>query len=333
MTTKKEKTMKKVIFAALTLAIGLWSCSQSEENEKTDNTSDGYVNVTIGTESGSLKSIVAPGGATSWNLADQVKILDVDGVEQLFSYAAETPKSSAQFSGRLKSGQGKQVYRAYHVPKKSKVTLKNGHILVVGRENIEITEDKATSNSALFGLYCPMVATPFEFDAENTKDSKLAQFYHLGTMIEGRVSLRTPQDSKHLDKMFDKIVYEVKAIGSYPFYTEIELDLNKLTTSSLVEDLNDCIIPNKAVKTDLMSTTINMQARSIRSLMEEYKLLGSYAIPIFALPTEEGFNYTATICFYNQGKEQLKLQGSGVATRLNPAGLNILNFDYKKIVE
>lgn len=331
MITKKEKTMKKVIFATLTLAIGLWSCSQDEEIDKT---SDGYVDVTIGTQSGSLRSIVAPGGATSWNLPDKVKVLDVDGVEQVFSYAAETPKSSAQFAGRLKSGQGKQIYHAYHTPEKSKMTLKDGHILIVGRENAEITEDKETINSILFGAYCPMVATPFEFDAENTKDPKLVQFYHLGTMIEGRVSLRNPQDSEFLDRTFDKIVFEVKAIGSEPFYTEIQLDLNKLTTSSSVEDLNECIVNSndKTVKTNFMSTTMNMHTRSIRNLMEEHKLLGSFAIPIFALPTEDSFNYTATISFYNQDKLQLKLEGSNTATKLNPAGLNILNFDYKKIV-
>lgn len=331
MTTKKEKTMKKVIFATLTLAIGLWSCSQDDEIAKT---SDGYVDVTIGSQSGSLRSIVAPGGATSWNLPDQVKVLDVDGVEQVFSYTAETPKSSAEFAGRLKAGQGKQVYYAYHTSKKSTTTLKDGHILVVGRENAEITEDKDITNSILFGSYCPMVAIPFEFDAEHTKNPKLVQFYHLGTMIEGRVSLRNPQDSEFLDRVFDKIVFEIKAIGSEPFYTEIQLDLNKLPTSSSVENLNDCIIDSndKTVKTNFMSTTMNMNTRSVRDLMEESKSLGSFAIPIFALPTEDSFNYTATISFYNQDKLQLKLEGSSTATKLNPAGLNILNFDYKKIV-
>jgi len=340
MITKKEKTMKKVIFTACALAIGLWSCS-SDNNDTVP--SDKYVDVKIGgesggliiTESGGIKSIVSPGGATSWNMADQVRVLDVDGSAQLFTYAAETPKSSAEFNGRLKGGQGNQVYRAYHSSTKSNMSLKDGHILVVERQDMEITEDGATNNSILFGSYCPMVAIPFEFDVENNKGSKLVQFYHLGTMIEGRVTLRDPQDSEHFDKLFDKIVFEVKAIASKPFYSKIEFDMNKLTTSSTVEHLDDCITNrnDNTVKTGVMTTTMNMQDRTIGDLMNEYKLFGYFAIPIFALSTDDAFDYSASVTFYYKGNPTLKLEGSAEATGLNPAGLNILNFDYKKIVE
>ncbi|MBK5721500.1 hypothetical protein JGH11_11515 [Dysgonomonas sp. Marseille-P4677] len=322
--------MKKVIFAALVLIIGLWSCSGSDEIE---TSSDGYVNVTIGTQSGNPKSIVAPGGATSWNIDDQVRILDVDGVDQLFSYAAETPKSSAEFTGRLKSGQGNQVYRAYYIPKKAETTLKNGHILVIERDNLVITEDGITNNSAIFGSYCPMVAMPFKFDAEDKTASKLVQFYHLASMIEGRVSLRNPQDLEYLNRIINRVVFVVEAIGSTPFYKKIEFDLNLLSPTSSVEDLNECIL-GVGEKTNIISTTMNMQERTIKDLMDEYKLLGSFAIPIFAHPTEDAFNYKASICFYDlAGVLQLKLEGSASASKLNPAGLNILNFDYKKIVE
>lgn len=332
----KTLTMKKLIFATCALAIGLWSCSS---NDDTEIPSDGYVNVTLGIQSEGAqssvpKSIVGAGGVTSWNTIDKVKIIDVDGAEQLFTYASETPKSSAQFAGKLKTGQGKKIYKAYHIPEKSNVTLKNGHFLDIERKNIEITGyDGMTSIAAIYGTYCPMVAVPFEFNADDKKETKVAQFYHLGTMIEARVTLRETEDSEYLEKFVDKIVYEVKATNSKPFNTKIEFDLDKLTTSSSVLDLIKCIEypTSDTEKTDNMVTTITMVDRSIKDLMDEYKSLKFFPVPIFALPTKDKFKYTATISFYHQGAVQLKMEGNSEATGLNPVGLNILNFDYKKI--
>ncbi|MDU1891689.1 MAG: hypothetical protein E6767_13455 [Dysgonomonas sp.] len=322
--------IKRILFVTLVLAISLWSCSQSDD---VNNPTDDYVDVTLGTESDRLKSIVIPGGGTSWDTTDKVEVLDVDGVIQTFAYANETPKSSAEFKGKLKGGQGKKIYKAYHAATNSNTTLKDGHILVTKRKDITIESDDMMKNSAIFGLYCPMVGIPFEFDAGSKKGS-LVQFYHLNTMIEGRVTLRESLDKEHLDKTFDKVVFELQATDSEPFHTIMEFDMDKLTTSSIAEDLNKCIIDlgADAVKTDYMSTTMNMKERTIRSLMEEYSQSTFFPIPIFALPTNDKFAYRATICFYHKNTLQLKMSGTGEAKGLYPVGSNPLNFDHGKIV-
>lgn len=330
--------MKKVIFVVFILLTGFWSCSQSDDN---NNVPDDYVNVVIGTESGEIgnessrpKSIIEPGGTTSWNIKDTVCVVDVDGVIQKFVYADETPKTSAKFTGKLRSRQGSRLYRAYHVPEKSKVTLRDAHILTIERENLDITESGIMYNSVLFGSYCPMVGIPVEFDADNINGTKPFQFYHLTTMIEGRVSLREDKDIEFLDKLFDKVTFEVQATNSTPFYTKIEVDLNKLNADSKVENLNECFLNLNELsgKTNYMYTTMNMRERTIRELMKEYESLGSFPIPIFALPTADSFEYTATITFYSGNTLQLKMQGSAEASRLNPVGLNVLNFDHDKII-
>lgn len=336
-TIKTIKTMKKVIFATCALAIGLWSCSSSDDTVTppvTPPSPNGYVDVTIGVESDGLKSIVGAGGATSWDITDKVKIMDVDGVEEVFNYAATAPQSSAQFSGKLKAGQGKQTYNAYHVAENANTFLRNGSILVTERKDLEVTDNGTTVLSAIFGTYCPMVATPFQFDANDKNAKKVAQFYHLGTMIEARVTLRSTEDSQYLNKTVDKIVFQVKATGSKPFNTKMELDLSKLTTTSNILDLKGSILPSdpSAAKTDLMSTTINMPEKTIKSLIDNSGLK-FLPVPIFALPTTDKFNYTATITFFYKGAEQLKMEGSSKseAEGLNPGGLNILDFAYDKI--
>ncbi|GAB6122632.1 hypothetical protein [Dysgonomonas termitidis] len=323
--------MKKVIFVALILIINLWSCSQSDE---TETTSDDYVNVTIGSESRSLKSIIEPGGTTTWNIDDEVKIIDVDGAPRTFTYGGTTAQRSAEFKGTLKAGQGKKIYRAYHVSTKSNCVLQDGHILAVERENLNITEDLLNLSSAYFGTYCPMIAIPVEFNAENPDDPKLFQFHHLTSMIEARVSLRETEDEEFLNKICDKVVFEIKAVNSKPFYTKVEFDLNLLGTNSNVEDLNECIInmDDESGKVDFMSTTVNINERTIRELMQENAGLKSFPIPIFAFPTNDSFEYIATVYFYYQENIQLQMEGSQVATGLNPVGLNVLGFDYKKIV-
>jgi len=323
--------MKKVIFIALVLSIGLWSCSQ---NDEPGDAPDDYVDVTIGLETKGLKSIIEPGGTTTWNVNDEVRIVDIDGVPRKFAYGGETAQRSAEFKGTLRSGQGKNIYKAYHAPEKSKVELERGHILVVEREDLDITEDGVNYNSALFGSYCPMVAVPIEFDAENTDESKVFQFHHLTTMIEGRISLRETEDAEFLNKKFDRVEFEVRAIESKPFYTKIKFDMDLLKVDDDADDLDECIIDgdDESVKTDIMSTTMNMKERTIKELMREYAGLKSFPIPIFALPTEDDFRYTATVCFYYGETVQLKMQGSQNATGLNPVGLNVLDFDYKKIV-
>lgn len=331
MAKKKKKTMKKVILITCALAIGLWSCSDSNETDKPSN--DGYVDVTIGSESKELKTIIGPGGGTSWNIDDQVRIIDTDGVEQLFSYASETPQTSAKFTGKLKSGQGMKVYRAYHKPANVNMTLESGHILVVERNDINISEN-GTPNTQLYGSYGPMIAMPVEFDAEST-DSKSVQFHHLSSLIEARVTLRESDDSDYLSKMVDSVVFRVEAMDSEPFYKRVKLDLDQLTTASTIENLDDCITnwnDSNTPKTGVMTTTIKMAERTIRELMSKYGELSHYPIQIYALPTLDPFEYEATVCFYYQGTVMLKMQGSNSATGLNPAGLNTLSFDHDKIV-
>jgi hypothetical protein len=327
--------MKKVLFAILVLMIGLWSCSQNEGNE---NVSDGYVDVTIGTESGRLKSYVAPGGITSWNIYDTVVMLCPDGDLQKFYYMEETAKSSALFKGMLKTGQGKQVYKPFHAPTRSHTRLKDGHILVTTREDIVLDEQGEDYNSTVFGSYCPMVAIPLRFDANNSDDSKSFQFYHLSNMILAKVSLRPNADQEILSQTFDNIKFEVQAKGSKPFYSTIELDMNMLTTDSKLEDLDEYIINlnDTSVKTDHMYTIMNFKERgdnfTIEDLLKEYSSLGSFPIPIIALPTEDSFNYIASVSFCKGEVVKVKFQGEGTASGLSPAGLNNLNFDYKKLV-
>ncbi len=327
--------MRKVLFATLVLMIGLWSCSQNDENE---NVSDGYVNVTIGSESGRLKSYVAPGGITSWNVNDTVVMLCPDGDLQKFYYIEETAKSSALFKGMLKTGQGKQVYKPFHAPTRSHTTLKDGHILVTIREDIILDEQGEDYNSTVFGSYCPMVGIPVKFDANNSDDPKSFQFYHLSNMILAKVSLRPNGDREILEKTFDHIKFEVKATGTKPFYSTIELDMDMLTTCSKLEDLDEYIINRNdtSVKTDHMYTIMNFKERgdnfTIEDLLKEYSSLGSFPIPIIALPTEDGFDYIASVSFYKGEELKVKFQGGGTATGLKPAGLNNLDFDYKKLV-
>lgn len=324
--------MKKGLFIALVLSAGLWSCSQNDES---NDTPDKYVNVTIGTESGEVKekSIIEPGGTTSWDVNDVVKIIDTDGILQPFIYADQTPKSSAKFTGKLLSDQGAQVYKAFYTPENSKVTLKDGRYLHIEREDITIIESGIQNNSAVFGSYCPMVALPVQFDASDTSASKPFLFYHLMNMIEARISLRESDDRVHLEKLFDKVIFELKADGSQPFYKAIEVDLDLLNVNSKVEDLNECIVNYRSSDmTDYMYTVMNMQERKIGDLKKEYESLGSFPIPIFSLPTNLSFDYTATVSFYHKDVLQLKLQGSAQASRLNPVGLNVLDFDHNKIV-
>lgn len=322
--------MKKVVFALLALSAGLCSCSQSDEP---NNVPDKYVSVTIGTKSEVLeKSIIEPGGTTSWDVNDVVNIIDANGTVQPFTYADETAKASAKFTGLLLANQGSQVYKAYHAPENSIVSL-NGQSLFIERKDIEIDEHGIENNSAMFGSYCPMVAMPVEFDANDTSGDKPLQFYQLMSMIEGRVSLRTEEDGYYLAKRFDEVRFEIQANGSMPFYKTIELALDRLTVDSKVGDINECIVNNgNSEMTDYMCTIMHMEERSIAELKEEYKKLGSFPIPIFALPTDLEFDYTATVSFYYKGNPQLILQGSATAERLNPVGLNVLNFDHNKIV-
>lgn len=338
--------MKKLVFIVGILAIGLWSCSSDDDNNGiTPPDGNEYVNVTIGNtsidpeNSDGKKSIVSPGGTTSWNTTDNVMIIDVDGSAQEFTYGASSPMSSANFEGKLKAGRGKQTYRAYHIPQKSKVVLGAGNVLTVNRTDIEINEDGVNFNSALFGSYCPMVAIPVQFDANVADDRKLFTFYHITNMIEGRVALHIDKSKDAVLKVVDKVTFEVKATdGTKPFYNEIQFDMNVLKTNSKAEDLDDCITPTSpVVATDHMITTMNLAAsnslggpRTVKDLMEEYKA-GYFPIPIFALPTPKSFAYTATVSFYLNGVLQLQLEGSQIAARLNPAGLNDLNFDDKKI--
>lgn len=323
--------MKKVLFAALALVFGFWSCTQ---NEDPNPNSDGYVNVKISskTQDNGLRSIVTPDGATSWNVGDKVVVIDADNTQQLFSYTSPTPKSSGEFNGRLKSGQGSQIYRAFHAPKNCGCKLEENNILVLHRDHLTITDKGIDENSILFGTYCPMIAIPLEFNAENEDDKKTFQFYHLNSMIEARVTLRDVEDAAYLSKLFDEVVFEVRAIGSKPFFTKIEVDMDLFKVDSQIEDLDECIISgnDESNKTDQMYTIKIMQEQTIRDLMDEYDTY--YPIPIFALPTEDDFNYSATVIFKYKGEPQLKMSGTGVSTGLNPAGLNILNFDYKKIV-
>ncbi|WP_029906711.1 hypothetical protein [Prevotella sp. 10(H)] len=323
--------MKKVIFAALVLVAGLWSCS-SDDNEGPDNVPDGFVKVEIGSESKGLKSIIIPGGGTSWDVIDEVKIIDADGAPRTFTYGASGTSPSAKFNGMLLANQGEKIYRAYHAPKKSKCTLESGHILIVEREDLDITEDGVNYNSALFGSYCPMVAFPVKFDAQS-KDPKLFSFSHLTNMIEARVTLRETEEKEFLDKRFDRVVFELKANGSKPFYTKIKFDMKLLQVGNNAEHLDDCIINkgDKSTNTDFMSTTMNMKERTIRELMNEYDIKG-FPIPIFALPTDDPFDYTATIYFYLGETIQLKMEGSEHSTGLKPVGLNTLPFDHEEIV-
>jgi len=327
--------MKKVVFAALALTIGLWSCSQDDENK--GSTPDGYVDVSLGTESGELKSIVTPGGATSWNMGDELKVLDIDGTVQTFNYDEATAKSSAKFKGTLKAATGTNVYRAYHAPENCNTTLENGNILVVKRTDVSISEDGVNANSETFGKHCPMVAIPFELDVNNQGATESIRFYHLGTMIEARVTLKEPEYSVYSGKYFDNVVFELESSsGTAPFYTETKLDLSQLTTSHMAEHLDDYItnFGDTSVKTNKMSTKMDMSQnrRTIGDLLEEYKTLGSFPIPIFALPTNDNFTFTGTVTFYDGNTVQLKMQGTSTGTSLKPTGLNVLNFDHEQIV-
>jgi hypothetical protein len=116
----------------------------------------------------------------------------------------------------------------------------------------------------------------------------------------------------------------------------IELDLAQLTVSSTVTDLKSCITnmeEPETLKTDVMTTTIDMSERTIGKVIDDSKD-HYYPIPIFALPTANAFSYKATVCFYHKGIPVLTMSGlsKGPATGLNPAGLNILDFDHDKIV-
>lgn len=338
--------IKKVIFVVSVLAIGLWSCSQNDDIDNNVTDSD-YVDVAIGVSSKGLKSIVYPTGGTTWGLKDNVIVLDVDGIEQKFDYSEESAMSSGVFKGKLKSNQGMQEYIAYHIPGniKGKLSLNaESHytLCVSGSSDITITEDGITSNSEWFGKYCPMIAIPGRFDAgtrkANTNQKEfLLQFHHLTSMIEGRVSFRPEVDEQYMDITFDRIKFEVKATNVVPFYTKSVVDLTKYDADSQIEDLNDCILNfgEEEGRVNSLSTTMIMGDRTIGDLLEEYKLskLEFFPIPIFALPTEVPFLYTASITFYDGDELKLKLEGDGDASGLSPAGLNVLNFDYRKVVE
>lgn len=338
--------IKKVIFVVSVLAIGLWSCSQNDDID--DNVSDGdYVDVTVGVNTKGLKSIVYPTGGTSWDLDDYVTILDVDGAEQKFVYSEESAMSSGIFKGKLKSNQGPQEYMAYHIPDNITgelgVNSDNHYTLCVsGSTDITITEDGITSNSEWFGKFCPMIAIPARFDAgarkQNTNPKEfLLQFHHLTSMIEGRVSFRQEVDEQYMGITFDRIKFEVKATNAVPFYTKAVVDLTKYDADSQIEDLNECILNfgKEEDRVSSLSTTMIMGDRTIGDLLEEYKLskLEFFPIPIFALPTDVPFLYTASITFYDGDELKLKLEGDGDASGLSPAGLNVLNFDYRKVVE
>lgn len=326
--------MKKILFIILVLGIGLWSCS---DNDEIGNSPDDYTDVIIKNGSKGLKSVVGPGGATSWNMDDEVKILDVGGIAQTFTNTGETQTSTAEFKGKLRAKQGTQLYKAYYAPKNCQVTLKDGHTLSIERKELNIEEGGVEYNSELIGTYCPMVSLPTKFDAEIEEDNKSFQFYHVTTMIEGRVTLRRVADAVYRDKMMDFITFEIKATDSTPFNQKVEFDLNQLTESSIIEDFDTYIVPvnDPTAKTDTMATTFKFTtARTIGTLIDQYNAsVGNYfPIPIFALPTEESFDYTAIIRFYYEGQLQLEMKGSATAEELNPFGLSILNFDHNKIV-
>ena len=326
--------MRKIIFVMLVLATGFWSCSQNDEK----GGDLGYVDVTIGSKSGQLKSYVAPGGQTSWNVGDDVMVMAEDGDIQKFSYLEETPKSSALFKGMLKSGQGTQVYKAFHAPERSRTTLEEGNILVIERAAIVLDAKDEDYNSTVFGSYCPMVAIPIEFDANNADHSKNFQFYHMTTMIMGKLALRA-SDTELRSKVFDNIRFEVFALdGKKPFYTTVKLDMNQLTTTSKLEDLDEYIVnkKDKDGKIDHMITTMNFKDRenfTIDDLLREYNSQGGFPIPIIALPTDDCFKFDASISFYKGEELVVKFyRGGGNGSGLGPAGLNNLDFDFNHAV-
>lgn len=324
--------MKKVIFATLALAVGLWSCSSDDETtpiEKKQVDADGYVQMNIessGNDS-ELRVMVGIGGSTCWDMGDVVKIIDVDGVPQTFSYAEATAKSNAKFTGKLKAGARVATYRAYHVPANANCQLKGGAVLGLERKDLIVAEN-GVINSSLYGSYCPMVALPVDFDAEIAK-STLLQFYHLNSMIEGRLTLREVDDAAIAALEVDSVEFYVEAKNGTPFYQNLDFKLGDLVNTKEV-NLLDCFdFGSGSNKTGKISTIIKLKDTTIGKLIADSPM-SYYAIPLFALPTQDSFDYTACLCFYKDGTKVVHFEGSSTSSGLNPAGLSPLNFDFQK---
>lgn len=328
--------MKKLVLAMCVLITALYSCSEGEDGK---NLPDGYVDVTIGVESESLesgsgRSIVYPTGSTSWDMYDNVILLD-DGEPQEFSYASETAKNTAVFKGKLTSGRGKQLYRAYHPAKNTPLQLLEDLILKVERgADIIIDAEDQEYNSEQFGKHCPMIAIPREFDVDNGEDNKAFQFVHIATMIVASIQLRKEGDADLKKIALDEVVFTVTAKnGSKPFYNTISIDMKKPLKS--LEDLDNCIMYDDSddVKINAMSTTMKFaKDYTLGELIEEYKSHKGFPIPVFTLPTENNFEYIASVVFKFDDVPQLEFQSTGLGEGLVSAGLNILDFDYQNVV-
>lgn len=326
--------MKKTlfVFSALLFGVVTFSCDKTELKSEVDE--NGLVSVVLSSESADngTRLQVSSGGVTRWSPGDLVTIVDADESHSSreFQYMEETPKTNGAFSGKLRAGLGEQTYYAYHSPEFVECFHADRLALTIQRQNLEFEENGVSINSALYGRYCPMVAIPAVFDAENPTQRKSFQFHHINCLIEASIASQ-PSDGRLAAMSFDQVTLEVVADNqATPFNTEIHIDMSQIQNDPV-------IIPYTEgnVKENSMFTSITYgEAKLFTERTTVESGTTCFCLPIFALPTTSTFESTVTVTFYNDKQEVYRLQkhSKTPTVGLRLAGLNVINFDERDII-
>lgn len=318
--------MKRFLLpAALVLGLGLISCDRNDPVEKP---AGDLVDVEInsGSQDSKTRTIVSPSGATRWAKSDQVTIMDVDGTPRPFIYMENYPQSIGRFKGQLLGGNGLRTYYAYYASEDFEHTLNADYDLTLTRHDLNISENGELT-TAFFGKHCPMVAVPITFDANDYTDVHI-EFHHVACLIEASIS-SDPDDAVAplRDVNFNRVVFEINDTqsGLSPFNTVVKVNLKAVKG----KPTDEVEIPFTDVgdKGDKMSTSLTYKSTQNLGTLIDASGIGCYSIPIFALPTKADAKCEIDVTFYQGEAVVCKLHMRKGFNGLNPAGLNVLNFN------
>ena len=291
----------KRLFMILVLSVSIVSVSCQQGSQDGNNGTkrievdkDGFVSIEISSGNPeATKTEVTSSGVTSWTIGDVVTIIDVEGSKREFNYASKTAQAKAKFTGKLLGGHGSQKYYAYYGPRESPCEPASSNCLSVKRCDLSLSEN-GELNAKLFGEFCPMVAIPLTFDAQNADDNKNFDFYHVNSLIEARVS-SIVNDARLKSFGFNKILFKVIATSEEaPFNSEVHVMMNQILGPPNVP------IPYMEFgeKGFEISTRINFRENTYLPGLLALSHTSYFPMPTYALPTRPPFTSDALVEFH-----------------------------------
>lgn len=303
--------------------VSLASCDKASDAVPEGTLTD----VTIGTSEMAdqhSRTIVTADGVTRWAVGDVVKVVDVDQTPREFAYKGSTTAASGQFKGQLLSGKGLKWYYAYYGSEAVPCPSGGFYCLEIDYADMDLLNP----NSTAYGQYCPMVAIPVKFDADNPVNAGF-EFHHVTSLIEASIA-STGKGSEFEGVNFDKVVFELKAVSGSPFNSNINMDMKQIQGKPDVD-----IVYSEATSGKLSTLTTTLSYSSAQNLAALINASDTdcYSIPIYALPTKTTIACFATVTFTLDGKNSYVLEkrgeygDGGKFGGLMPSGLNVLSFN------